>query len=63
VPGPGSYEYENAVFKYGSKMEPSYGFGSRLTLNNERYIVVYSVESLAQVLMSQKRKYILTLEE
>jgi len=63
VPGPGSYEYENAVFKYGSKMEPSYGFGSRLTLNNERYIVVYSVESLAQVLMNQKRKYIHTLEE
>ena len=30
VPGPGSYEYENAVFKYGSKQDPSYGFGSRL---------------------------------
>ena len=31
VPGPGSYEYENAVFKYGSKQDPSYGFGSRLS--------------------------------
>jgi hypothetical protein len=30
VPGPGSYEYEKAVFKYGSKQEPSYGFGSRI---------------------------------
>lgn len=30
VPGPGSYDYENAVFKYGSKQDPSYGFGSRL---------------------------------
>ena len=29
-PGPGSYEYQNAVFKYGSKVDPSYGFGSRL---------------------------------
>jgi len=58
VPGPGSYEYENAVFKYGSKMEPSYGFGSRLTLNNERYIAAYSVEYLVQVHMNQKRKSI-----
>lgn len=30
VPGPGAYDYENAVFKYGSKQDPSYGFGSRL---------------------------------
>lgn len=30
VPGPGSYDYENAVFKYGSKQDPSYGFGSKL---------------------------------
>ena len=30
VPGPGSYEYENAIFKYGSKQDPSYGFGSKL---------------------------------
>jgi len=30
IPGPGSYEYEKATFKYGSKQEPSYGFGSRL---------------------------------
>lgn len=30
VPGPGTYDYENAVFKYGSKQDPSYGFGSRL---------------------------------
>jgi hypothetical protein len=35
VPGPGSYEFENAVFKYGSKMEPSYGFGSRLSINTD----------------------------
>lgn len=31
VPGPGSYEFENAQFKYGSKMQPSYGFGSRIS--------------------------------
>ena len=30
VPGPGTYDYENAVFKYGSKQDPSYGFGSKL---------------------------------
>lgn len=30
VPGPGAYDYENAVFKYGSKQDPSYGFGSKL---------------------------------
>lgn len=30
VPGPGSYDYENAVFKYGSRQDPSYGFGSRV---------------------------------
>lgn len=30
VPGPGAYDYENAVFKYGSRQDPSYGFGSRL---------------------------------
>ena len=30
VPGPGSYDFENAMFKYGSKQDPSYGFGSRL---------------------------------
>ena len=35
VPGPGSYEYETAVFKYGSKNEPSYGFGSRLAYNTD----------------------------
>lgn len=30
VPGPGTYDYENAVFKYGSKQDPSYGFRSRI---------------------------------
>lgn len=30
MPGPGSYDYENAVFKYGSRNDPSYGFGSRI---------------------------------
>jgi len=30
VPGPGSYDYENAVFKFGSKQDPSYGFGSKI---------------------------------
>lgn len=30
VPGPGTYDYEGAVFKYGSRQDPSYGFGSRL---------------------------------
>jgi hypothetical protein len=30
VPGPGSYDFTNAVFKYGSKQDPSYGFGARL---------------------------------
>lgn len=34
-PGPGSYEYEKAGFKYGSKIEPSYGFGSRLSIDND----------------------------
>jgi hypothetical protein len=31
VPGPGSYSFEKALFKYESKQEPSYGFGSRLS--------------------------------
>ena len=35
VPGPGSYDHERAVFKYGSKQEPSYGFGSRISLNTD----------------------------
>jgi len=35
VPGPGSYQFENAVFKYGSKQDPSYGFGSRLAHNTD----------------------------
>jgi hypothetical protein len=30
APGPGAYDYENAVFKYGSTQDPSYGFGSRI---------------------------------
>lgn len=30
MPGPGTYDYENAMFKYGSKQDPSYGFGSRI---------------------------------
>ena len=34
-PGPGSYEYEKAGFKYGSKQEPSYGFGSRLNVTTD----------------------------
>ena len=29
APGPGSYEYEDAIFKYGSKQDPSYGMGVR----------------------------------
>ena len=35
IPGPGSYEHEKAGFKYGSKQEPSYGFGSRLNLDSD----------------------------
>ena len=35
VPGPGSYDYDNAVFKLGSHMDPSYGFGSRLMVNTD----------------------------
>lgn len=30
IPGPGSYDFEKALFKYGSKQEPKYGFGSRI---------------------------------
>lgn len=30
VPGPGSYNYENAFNRYASRVEPSYGIGSRL---------------------------------
>lgn len=35
IPGPGSYDHERAILKYGSKQEPSYGFGSRLNINND----------------------------
>lgn len=41
-PGPGSYDHERAVFKYGSKQEPSYGFGSRLNVDNDPYHIFYS---------------------
>lgn len=30
IPGPGTYDYTDALFKYGSKEDPSYGFGARL---------------------------------
>jgi hypothetical protein len=36
-PGPGSYDHERAAFKYGSKQEPSYGFGSRLNIDTDPY--------------------------
>ncbi len=41
VPGPGSYEYENAVFKYASRQDPAYGFGSRLEAPRAVYFIFY----------------------
>jgi hypothetical protein len=63
VPGPGSYEYEGAVFKYGSKQEPSYGFGSRLAYNTDGYDSSYAVKSQDLEPMSPKRKFTHISEE
>lgn len=57
VPGPGSYAHESAVFKYGSKQEPSYGFGSRLAYNTDGYIIFYQEKFLALVPTKPRKKY------
>ena len=61
VPGPGSYDYDNAVFKLGSKMEPSYGMGSRLMVNTDGYDNNDSAKCLVLAPMSPRKKCTPTL--
>ena len=62
VPGPGSYEYENAVFKYGSKQDPSYGFGAKLEPTAREYSLVDLVMCQDLEITSQKATVIQGLE-
>jgi hypothetical protein len=62
VPGPGSYSYEKAVFKYESKQQPSYGFGSRLSEISGAYTTFDVEEYQDPAAMSPRRKYSHTLE-
>ena len=61
VPGPGSYDFEGAVFKLGSKMEPSYGFGSRLMVNTDGYTSSEIEKYRGQELMKTTNRFTLAL--
>lgn len=63
IPGPGSYDHERAILKYGSKQEPSYGFGSRLNINNDPYLYLDLEKFQALEAMNLKKRYTRILEE
>ena len=57
VPGPGSYDHEGANLKYGSKQEPSYGFGSRLNPMHQEYLIAEVATCQGQAIIRQTAKF------